>query len=505
MSYLSDSFVKSSPFIFQAFVCILSAGLLCGCGEEEKKKPESNKESADESAPEAARSSGENSGIVAAQSFAGGGAGPALNLEVGAGYNEQIANINNSLVAKSGVRWVRAYVNLSRNYWIFGTPIPQPPPSEPIYPINALLERNIIQETSDVSNDSDTLSIAALDQLINTKTVFSGGAPLKVILSLKHDFSYPYPAGSTIPAGQFPDFSTAAGRVEIHEMVASIENLLITNNRGNDIDILVTGNEPMFEIQPNNNPDTARKYKLYLNYLIQRLVDLKTEENKKTVDGVKNTWDFQIFVGALNSPLDPTSASGNVIITAVLEVARDNMNVSGIDLHEHVDATSQVAIDIKYVKDETKFRPIGGLPLQITSTEFSIIKIFQANMSLVPIGSTLPPLSQFINNTIAQAATGTPISQSEFLAYFLAQGWYPQNWFQEMIAAFESDGVLAVTYGLEEAPRYPWVDNQVPPTAMPWVLNGVYNATLLGRSADGYPNTNPLVYPDFENAINRMK
>jgi len=484
-------------------LCILSIGILGGCGEEEKKK--SNGESADESAPMAAPSSGENPAIAAAQSFAGGGGGPPLNLEVGAGYNEQIANINNSLVAKSGVRWVRAYVNLPRNYWIFGTPILQPPPSEPIYPINAILERNIIQETSDVSSDADTLSIAALDQLINTKTVFSGGAPVKVILSLKHDFSYPYPKGATIPAGQFPDISTPAGLAEADEMVTSIENLLITNNRGNDIDILVTGNEPMFEIQPNNDANTARKYKLYLNHLIQRLVDLKTEENKKSIAGVKNTWDFQIFVGALNSPLDPARATSNVIISAVLEVARDNIDVAGIDLHEHVAATSQVAIDIKYVKDETKFRPIGGLPLQIISTEFSIIQLFQANMSLVPIGSTLPPLYQFINNTIAQAATGSPITQSEFLAYFLAQGWYPQNWFQEMIDAFEADGVLAVTYGIEEAPRYPWLENQVPPAAMPWVLNGVFNATLLGRSADGYPNSNPLVFPGFQNAISRMK
>ena len=356
-----------------------------------------------------------------------------------------------------------------------------------------------------MSTDADTLAIAALDQLINTKTVFSGGAPVKVILSLKHDFSYPYPVGATIPAGQFPDFTTPAGRAEIDEMVASIENLLITNNRGDDIDILVTGNEPMFEIQPNNNPDTARKYKLYLNYLIQRLVDLKTEENKKTVNGVKNTWDFQIFVGALNSPLNTTEAGQNVIISAVLEVARDNLDVAGIDLHEHVSDTNLVHSDIQYVKDQTKFRPLGGLPLQITSTEFSIIKIFQANMSLVPIGSTLPPLSQFINDTITQAAAGTPITQSEFLSYFLAQGWYQQNWFQEMIDAFESEGVLAVTYGLEEAPRYPWVDNQVKPTAMPWVLNGVYNATLLGRSSDGYPNTNPLVYPGFQSAIDRMQ
>jgi len=105
--------VKSPPILFKFTLCILCVGMLSGCGEE---KQETRGESADTSEPLAAQSTGENSGIVAAQSFGGGGAGPALNLEVGAGYNEQIANINNSLVAKSGVRWVRAYVNLPRNY-----------------------------------------------------------------------------------------------------------------------------------------------------------------------------------------------------------------------------------------------------------------------------------------------------------------------------------------------------------------------------------------------------
>ncbi len=436
-------------------------------------------------------------------------ASPKWNLEIGAGYNEQIANINNSVIAKSGVRWVRAYVNLSRNYWVFKdtfSPPPSPTPSPwPRSPITGLVEGNIIQEASNVSSDADTLAVSALDQLINAKTVFSGGAPVKVILSLKHDFSFPYPEKATVPPDQFPDLNTASGLAEIQEMVASIENLLITNNRGDNIDILVTGNEPMFEIQPNSDPDTARKYKLYLNYLIQQLVDLKASENTKTVAGVQNTWDFQIFVGALNSPINPPP-SANVILPAVLEVARDNVNVSGIDLHEHVAATGEVRSDIQYVKDQTKFRPLGGLPLQIISTEFSIIRLFEANMNNpVPLNPKFPPLWQFLNNTTARAAAGTPIKPIQFLNYFLAQSWYPQNWFREMIDGFEAEKVLAVTYGIEEAPRYPWSENQMVPTATPWVLNGVYNATLLGRSADGYPNTNPLVYPGFRNAIKRMK
>jgi hypothetical protein len=391
---------------------VLIVGVLCGCNEDGKKKPSQGKHSGNSSPPFASQSSG-------------GGGGPALNLEIGAGYNEQIANINNSVIAKSGARWVRAYVNLSRNYWVFAntfSPPPSPTPSPwPRSAITGLEEGNIIQQTSNVSSDADTLAVAALDQLINAKTVFADGAPVKVILSLKHDFSFPYPDKAIVPPDQFPDFSTASGKAEIEEMVASIENLLITNNRGDSIDILVTGNEPMFEIQPNSDPDTARKYKLYLNYLLAELVSLKARQNLKS----GNTWDFQIFVGSLNSPINPPPAA-NVILPAVLEVARDNVNVAGIDLHEHVAATDEVHSDIQYVKDQTKFRALGALPLQIISTEFSIIRLFEANLNNpLPLNSNLPPLWQFINTTTAQAAAGTPIKQSQFLNYFLAQSWYP--------------------------------------------------------------------------------
>ena len=432
---------------------------------------------------------------------------PPLSVQVGAGYNEQIANINNSLIAKSGVTWVRAYVNLSRNFWVFANTFPAPSPTPTPTPnpwprstITGLVESNIIQQTSNVSNDSDTLAIAALDQLINAKAVSVGGQPIKIILSLKHDFSYPYPKGAKVPLNQFPDFDTTDGKKEIEEMVTSITNLLLTNDRGNNIDILVTGNEPMFEIQPGTDDFTGTKYKNYLNYLIQEITALQAAQ--RTASGNPNDWDFEIFVGALNSPLPPTT--DNKVLPVILKVAEENPAVAGIDLHEHVEATSEVHTDIQYVREHTKLRPLGTQPLKLIVSEFSIIRLLEKYMNPTPPVST-PPLYEFINNTITQAAAGTPTRPSDFLAYFLAQGWYPHGWFSEMIDAFEAERVTAVTYGIEEVPRIPWSGNKVAPTVMPWVLNGVYNATLLGRSSDGYPNTNPLVYPGFRDAVDRAK
>ena len=424
---------------------------------------------------------------------------PPLNLQVGAGYNENIADINNALIDKSGVRWVRAYVNLARNYWVFAddfNPPPSPTPNPwPRSAITGLVEGNLIQETSAVSSDADTLAVAALDQLIDAKTVFAGGAPVKIILSLKHDFSYPFPGNAPVPINQFPDARTASGMAEIQLMVSSIENILTTNNRGDSIDILVTGNEPMFEIQPNNDQDTANKYKLYLDILISALVGLKSQYS----------WDFQIFVGALNSPLNLDRAKSNLILPAVLDIARTNPNVAGIDLHEHVLATKEVRSDIQFVKDNVKARPANFPPLQYISTEFSIIRLFEAKASATPQNGGMP-LWQFINSTMASAANGTATSPEAFHAYLLNSGWYSQAWFDEMINHFEAEGVLAVTYGIEETPRYPWNLNQLKNSSVtPWVLNGVYNSTLLGRSADGYPVLNPLVAPGFNRAVSRSR
>ncbi len=416
-------------------------------------------------------------------------------VQIGAGFNESIANVNNPLIAQSGVRWARAYVNLARNYWVFGPATTNVPPRYPIIGFNT---NNLIQDPSDVSSDADVLAIAALDQLINTKTVAPAGQPMKVILSLKHDFSFPYPAGTTnFPFNQFPDLGTPDGAAAVNHMVSAIFNILTTNDRGEGIDIVVTGNEPMFEIQPNSDPVTAANYAKYLDYLVGQLAALRASNN----------WTYQIFVGALNSPLAPPPAA-NLIAPAILGVASTNTNVAGIDLHEHVASTGEVTADINYVKSQMSGRTT---PWNIISTEFSIIRCLETNMT-TPMVGTGGNLAQYINATISNAAAGTPVTPAAFLATFQQQPWYPADWFNQMMSAFQSERVYAVTYGLDAPPRYPWTNNYVRTNAnniQPWVLLPVYNATLFGRVTNGpgagFPVTNPLSAPGFQSAVQAMQ
>lgn len=426
--------------------------------------------------------------------------------ELGGGYNEQIANLNNSIIAKSGVKWVRAYVNLPRNYLTFGE-IENIDPPGLVYPIVGAVEGNITQPLAAVSSDADVLAIAALDQLINAKSVVVGGGPVKVILSLKHDFSYPYPVGQPIPANGFPDWDTPEGKAEIEVLLTTIKGLLTTHNRGNAIDIIVTGNEPMFEIQPNTSPETAANYGKYLNVLISQLDAWKQEQNLLA----GNNWKYQIFVGALNSPIPPPDPLlpelPNQILPVVLNVAQTNPLVDGLDLHEHVMDPREARSDIRYVKSFLRSDQ------KIISTEFSIIKLLAANQN-EPLGSWGPlngygresadwPMYQWINTLMERVGNGRAVSREKFLSFFNTRSWYPKSWFRTMFEIFEDEGLYAVTYGLEEVPRYPWQLNKLDGTSLPWALNAAYNATILGRSKDGCPQTNPLVFPEFRNAIDR--
>jgi len=439
---------------------------------------------------------------------------PSRALEIGGGYNEQIANLDNGTLMRSGARWVRAYVNLSRNFVTYGqlsNPAPNPPPNPFIFPIDGVIEGNLIQDSDHVSTDADVLAIAALDKLIYTKSVLVRGEPLKVILSLKHDFTYPYPVTPHAPPdqqGRVPDPGTPSGAAELENMIKAVEDLLTTNSRGQYIDILVLGNEPMFEVQPNNSPTTAGYYATYLNLLADRVAALRASPPDNAPP-----WTFEIYVGALNQPSRPAPAD-NTIIGAVLDVAASNPNVAGVDLHEHMSSSPEeletdLQQDINYVLERIR------ADQNLICTEFSVIGVLSANQTdtlgkwgvLNGYGknSESMPMWSWINEIIKETAAGKPIGPGKFMSFFNSRPWYPKRWFSRMIETFAlpQNRVVAVTYGLEQLSRYPSDSNNLDGSATPWILNPVYNATLFGSFGDGRLRTNPMVSPEFEQAARR--
>ncbi|HYL58090.1 MAG TPA: hypothetical protein VEU51_04415 [Candidatus Acidoferrales bacterium] len=385
--------------------------------------------------------------------------------EVGANYNQWLADVDPGLLHKSGVKWLRAFVNIERNFLTFNK----------AGRITGVLESNISQPTDSVSSDSENLGSYSISHFVNSKSVLVNGQPIKLILSLKFDFKYQN-AGVPNPKSK-----------EMAYLLSAVEQFLKKDNLGGQIDILVVGNEPMFETPVQD----AQKFGAFLNLLIEDVDSLKSENPG---------WNYRIFAGALNKA---SSMPDDPILQQVIAITNGNPRVAGLDLHEHVASLPEQLADLEFVRTTEK------VTKQLISTEFSMVGLWDAHSSdlLGAWGAqhgfgSKTPLFQWIDDLVQLAAMGNAIDQNEFLSYFEIQPWYPAGWFATMFEQFKCQNTYAVTYGIQ-------TPISVPPilydkTSMLWYVNFVFNCTLFGMGSDGYCNTNPLVFSDFENAVHGM-
>lgn len=475
---------------------------------------------------------------------------PKFLPELGGGFNGALADINNALIVKSGVKWVRAYVNIQRNALTFaycppGSPCPPDTNPDPTGVLHDNVEDQTVMDQG-LSPPIDALSINAILKLIATKSVTCQpisvtptmpanpqpneaiGAhshprcqQIKIILTLKTDFKY---NGMTIPA------------TKDNFVVDSIKELLMLNNLGSYIDILVLGNEPMFETPgvgpfdpnnpPTNNPrcpttsnnDCAESYANFLTNLID------------TVDSLKqtNSWNqMQIFTGALDRP-GTSVAEGPCdycdIVNRILTITASNDKVAGIDLHEHVLSLQNAAVDLDYVNSQIEQLNPKHVTKSIISTEFSLVLLWQSALNVLnPAHPQLLSLCKQLNSMITKAAAGIAVGETTFKDYLDKQPWYPEpqngyGWFAQFYCVFHKrPNVAAVTYGLEEAPQYPYngdllatdpnSDGNCYAGDLPWVMVPAYDGTIFGTDMTpgspsfGYFKRNPIVYPDFDAVI----
>ena len=121
------------------------------------------------------------------------------------------------------------------------------------------------------------------------------------------------------------------------------------------------------------------------------------------------------------------------------------------------------------------------------------------------------PLYQWLNTLMTDVSLGNRVKSDKFSRCITSQSWYLDHWFAKFMDIFKQFNVYAVTYGLQSTPPVP-VDPLTCASTWPasgqcsplWVLNWVYNGTLLGMDTDGFYRTNPLVYPDFFKAIKKQ-
>lgn len=356
--------------------------------------------------------------------------------QIGANFNENIENINASVLSKAEVNWVRAFVNIPRHF----------------------LEIDPKGKIIDVNKKA--IESFDYEPLMNLKDK-------KIILSFKLDFKY-----KNIGV---PDENSKEEKL----LLKAISLFLKEKKIGKIVDILVVGNEPMWET-PNED---EKKLGSITNKIIILVNELKICEN----------WKYEIFAGALNRT---SELSENKILKEIIKVTQENPLVAGIDLHIHTNDLKNAEADPAYIRN------IAQINKKIICTEFSIVRLFEAYNNN-PLGEwgdkngypANMKLYEWLNVIQQKAIEGTPVKSEIFMSYFNSQKWYPKQWFNAFRDSFTKYNVSVATYGLvNKLKEKPKKLNAKSPL---WILNFVYNGGILGNDDAGLGLQNPLVYPEF--------
>lgn len=369
--------------------------------------------------------------------------GSVIAQDLGANFNENIDKVNPAILTKTNVPWVRGFLNI------------------PALCLN-------INSSGIVTGVNETAiqNMTRLDNMSTTKTVNNGNVSVKMIFSLKMDFT-------TNSIGV-----PAVGTPQMGYVMSAIEKVLNRKNFGANIDILVVGNEPMYETPLAD----ADKYEAFLNLVIDKVDSMRTANN----------WTYEIYAGSVNKASTNTS---NALLLKVMKVAIENPKVVGLDMHEHVTLLSEVESDLRFIRNSYKFSK------KMICTEFSVIWLWDAHASdvLGAWGTTngYSPSSkmyEWLNQVIQKSYSGAPVSSNLFLSYFNSTTWYQLNWFHDFYNIFKKYNFSHLTYGIQNLP----VGTVLTSSSVLWTLNFVCNGTYLGVDSNGLGNFNPLVYPAFK-------
>lgn len=370
---------------------------------------------------------------------------------VGANFNERIHEIDQAELADSKVSWVRAFINITALTTKAN--------------VNGTVQITGINQTA--MNNYNAASLSSVSQMSS-----GTGETVKLIISLKYNFK---DALGRVPGA----FGT-----EADYLAQATLQILEKASLGSHVDILVVGNEPMWET-PTGTTD-INNLEAFTNRMIDEVDVWKSNHSN---------WTYDIYVGALNRFSDlPT----NTIRNRILNIAKNNSKVDGLDLHSHVATTTEIVEDFKQLRVDNNFTK------GIICTEYSLFRMFEnhKNDNLGTWGANNGYTSgmkmwEWVNVLLTRSNNNNPASANHFISYFNSTGWYPQNWFQQFYNAFIDYDVKVATYGFV---RDKLPGEQLNQNTAIWVLNALRNEALLG-STSGLANKNPLNYPTFKEVV----
>lgn len=383
----------------------------------------------------------------------GNGNETVFSTQLGANFNENIDEINDvaDLIYDSRIQWVRSFVQIAQNF----------------------LKKNngVITGVKDDAFDKYTET----QDFIKVKTASDN--KVKLIMSLK------------IPFGNFTHNVPAKDSKEMGYVIEACRKFLVLHNLGSHIDILVMGNEPMWE-----NGGNEENYRDYLNVMASELAEWKETYG----------WNFKVFAGALNRV--SLNAATNPLIPVVINEVNDNPLIDGLDLHIHALDVEEIGNTLKMVREDFKMKK------EIIVTEFSMVWLYNkhVNDNLGQWGkdngyTSTMKMYEWLNNAIDKAQAGNPISQEEFASFFDNTDWYAKNWFRTFYDEFVKHEVLCATGRFSCVLKEGGNNERYTSSSTMWDLNAIYSSKLLGvNPSTGLMNPSPLAYPDYKGIIDKQ-
>ena len=339
---------------------------------------------------------------------------PSQASELGVNYNGVTRTYRRADVAATDATWVRAFVDV----------------------------RKLQQAGADtLASDPDLAAIARMHD-----------DGYRVILNLKYDFKdAPFPSDPTSP-----DF------LALRAFTTQLLNQVFSN-----IDIIVVGNEPFIESNPENQPQLFSFYQHIANHVITY------DRNSRR--------PIPLYVGAFNNLENPQARTPAV--DALFRYARNTPGVAGVDLHLHVASPDQMQQAIDFAKSQI------GPGKQIISTEFSLKNYFKAQLGK-PIDPRFAAMWRLDPSwqvwQYLDHALKTPGPRAEWLDFLQASAWFTAvgSSLADADLLFDREGLTVATYAIRQT------QPGMGPHTDPWILNALYcNQTCLpGPSGDPSPN-----------------
>lgn len=271
----------------------------------------------------------------------------------------------------------------------------------------------------------------------------------------------------------------AKGSAGASYVIDCVKEVLLHDGLGASVDVLVLGNEPMWE-----NGDAAGNDSNYCD-LVTALAS--------AVSGWKAQygWTFKVFTGALNRISLQYRNDG--LIPALVSTASACEYIDGLDIHLHAATVSEFEESLGIIRNTYGFKK------ELMCSEVSVVWKFDDILNN-PLGSWGTshgyPSTQgryaWLYDAAMKSLAGDPVPPELFQSFFFdGMPAYPRDWFTTLFNACTKYEVSFIT------PRFSAMesDAMIDANTTMWELGAIYSARFLGRCSDGTMRPSPLVHP----------